>query len=334
MDLLDRYLQAVKKYLPSRRQDDIIAELRANMESQLEDKESELDRPLTTGELEDWLRQMGSPMLVAARYQPQQYLIGPTIFPIYWYVLRTALLWATVIYTVVTAIALAVHEPSGAAIIEAVFRSPGVLVSVAMWVTFVFAIIEFAVTRYPEKCPPIGGLAGPWSPGKLPPLEKEPAPGKKPRSFCMAIAEVVFGFLFLGCLLLVPKHPFLLMGPGAIYLQISPFQLAPVWWTVFWWLVALNVVQLSWRCLDLLRGKWQQSGGAQTIVVKVFGLIPLCLLLFTADHSYAVLKHPALDQIHTQFDQSGSPPGSHDRCGHRHSAAGLGGRTTDSRCLP
>ena len=49
MELLDRYLQAVKKYLPARRQDDIIAELRANMESQIEDKESELGRPLHPG---------------------------------------------------------------------------------------------------------------------------------------------------------------------------------------------------------------------------------------------------------------------------------------------
>src|ERR1035441_7342757 len=106
MELLDRYLQAVKKHLPLRRQDDIIAELRANMESQLEDKESELGRPMTTGEQEDWLRKMGSPILVAARYQPQQYLIGPSIFPVYWYVLRMAILWALVIYSVVIAVVI------------------------------------------------------------------------------------------------------------------------------------------------------------------------------------------------------------------------------------
>ena len=82
MELLDRYLQAVKKYLPARRQDDIIAELRANMESQIEDKESELGRPLTQGEMEDLLRKMGSPVIVASRYQPQQYLIGPALFPL------------------------------------------------------------------------------------------------------------------------------------------------------------------------------------------------------------------------------------------------------------
>jgi hypothetical protein len=297
MDLLDRYLQAVKKFLPSRRQDDIIAELRANMESQLEDKESELGRPLTTGEFEDWLRQMGSPMLVAARYQPQQYLIGPAIFPIYWYVMRLALLWATVIYTVVTALVLALKTSGGTAVIDALFRVPGVLVSVATWVTFVFAIIEFATSRYPEKCPPMAGAAGPWSPSKLPPLEKEIASGKKPRSFTTAVAEVVFGFLFLGWLLLIPRHPFLLMGPGAFYLQASPFQLTQVWWTFFWLIVAVNIVQLSWRCLDLLRGKWQQSGRAQRIAITALSLIPFGQLLLVPDRNYVIIKHPELDQL-------------------------------------
>src|SRR6516164_9401632 len=98
MELLDRYLQAVKKHLPWQRQDDIIAELRANLESQLEEREAELGRPLTGPEAEAWIKQLGPPMQMAARYQPQQYLIGPAVFPIYWFVLRTALLWATVIY--------------------------------------------------------------------------------------------------------------------------------------------------------------------------------------------------------------------------------------------
>ena len=61
------------------------------MESQIEDKESELGRPLTTGEIEDLLRKMGSPIMVASRYQPQQYLIGPALFPMYLYVMRVAL---------------------------------------------------------------------------------------------------------------------------------------------------------------------------------------------------------------------------------------------------
>ena len=90
MELLDRYLEAVRKHLPWQRQDDIIAELRANLESQLEEKEEALGRPLTQAEMEEWLKKLGSPIQVAAGYQTHQYLIGPNIFPTYRYVLKLA----------------------------------------------------------------------------------------------------------------------------------------------------------------------------------------------------------------------------------------------------
>jgi len=57
MELLDRYLEAVRKHLPWERQDDIIAELRANLESQVEEKEGDLGRPLTAVEVEAWLKE-------------------------------------------------------------------------------------------------------------------------------------------------------------------------------------------------------------------------------------------------------------------------------------
>ena len=76
MELLDRYLQAVKNHLPAKRKDDIIPELRANLESQLEDKEAELDRPLTANEAETWIKQLGSPIQVTARYLPPALLVS------------------------------------------------------------------------------------------------------------------------------------------------------------------------------------------------------------------------------------------------------------------
>lgn len=296
MDLLDRYLQAVKKHLPWQRQDDIIAELRANLEAQLEDKEAAMGRPLTAGEAEAWLKQIGPPMQVAARYQPQQYLIGPGVFPMYWYVLRIAFLWAIIIYSIVSAVQIVLQAPSGTAVLDAVLRVPGVLMTVAVWVTLVFAAIEFAVTRYPDKCPAIAGISADWTPASLPPVEKQAAGGKKPRSFALAVGEVVFGFLLLVWLLLIPQHPILLLGPGVAHLHASPFQLAPVWWVFFWWIVALNVVQLGWRCVDLARGTWQDPRPVQQIVVKAMGLVPLAVLLTARDHAWVALKHPELDQ--------------------------------------
>jgi len=297
MELLDRYLQAVRKYLPLRRQDDIIAELRANMESQIEDRESELGRPLTQGELEDFLRKMGHPMMVAATYQPQQYLIGPTLFPMYLYVLRIALLLAFVICMIVAAVVTHLTTTGGAPVIAAVFRTPGILLQTAAWIKLVFALIDFARTRYPQISPPISGMTQKWNPSSLPPLDKEEQRKGKRRSFTQAVAEVIFGALFLGWLLLIPHYPFLMLGPGVALLKTSPYKLSPAWWAFFWWIVALNSLQIVWKSIDLIRGTWQRSSRIQQAFFKIFGLIPVVILLTAPGHNYISLKDSAIDPL-------------------------------------
>jgi hypothetical protein len=240
---------------------------------------------------------MGAPILVASRYQPQQYLIGPSIFPVYWYVMRMALLCVFIIYSLVTAVAIPIMTSNGAGVVDSLVRIPGILITVAAWVTLSFAVIEFAAIHYPGKCPPIDGLCGEWSPSSLPPLDEAPAARRKQRSYAQAVAEVVFGFLFLFWLLLLPRHPFLIMGPGIFYWQSSPFQLASAWMTIFWWLVALNATQLTWRCVDLLRGAWEHPSRMQHICSASIGLIACIQLATVRDHIFVTLKHPALDQL-------------------------------------
>jgi len=297
MELLDRYLQAVKKHLPWQGQDDIMAELRVNLESQLEDKQSALGRPLTTGEAEDWLKEVGPPLQVAARYQPQQFLIGPSVFPTYYFVLRTAFLWTAIVYSIVSAVQIfASGTPSITAVLEAILRVPVILLNTALWVTLTFAAIEFAFTHYPGLFPAMPGSPANWSPSTLPPLEKGPVFGTTPRSYAHAAAEVVFGCLLLSWLLLIPQHPSFLLGPGAAYLQASPFQLAYIWVLFFWTIIGLNLLQLVWRCVDLWQGTWQSPSPVRPIAFKIFGIVPLLLLLSVRDHVWVFLKHPALDQ--------------------------------------
>jgi hypothetical protein len=299
MDLLNRYLEAVRKHLPWQRQDDIIAELRANLESQLEEKEEALGRSLTKAEAEEWLKQLGAPIQVAAGYQPQQYLIGPHIFPTYRYVLKLACSWAAIIYSIVAVVQVfATQNPSSNVLLESLLRLPFVLVNTAAWVTLTFAAIEYTVAqgylKLPAACAPSPG----WTPGALPPLGSVHASGKKPRSYAQAVAELVFGILFLGWLLLIPKHPWLLMGPGAFVLDALPYRLAPVWVPIYWSLVVLNILQLAWSAQNLARGKWQEPHPVARFVFKIIGLVPVILLLSAKDHITVVLKQPALDAAH------------------------------------
>src|SRR5262249_2204644 len=83
MDLFHRYFHAVNIRLPKAQKQDIIAELSEDIRSQIDEKEAALGRKLTETEVEAILKQLGRPVMVANRYLPQQYLIGPLLFPVY-----------------------------------------------------------------------------------------------------------------------------------------------------------------------------------------------------------------------------------------------------------
>jgi len=71
MELIERYLQAVKFWLPKNQKQDIIAELSEDIHSQIEERESALGRELTDDDVEQILKQRGRPLLVAEKYLPQ-----------------------------------------------------------------------------------------------------------------------------------------------------------------------------------------------------------------------------------------------------------------------
>jgi len=294
MELLDRYLQAVRKHLPWRRQDDIIAELRANLEAQLEDKETEMGRPLTKEEAEDWLKQIGSPIQVAALYQSRQYLIGPALYPTYSYILKLVLGWTTVIYVIAKVVTIAAQGLGVGAFAGVGLSLPWIWLINAGITTLIFALVERIGVRFPGKIYPLAPMPATWSPMDLPPVGDGDGDWAKPRSFTRALLGVLSGCLFLAYILLVPHYPFLLFGPGAWYLRSLPYQLAPVWWTFYWWLVAMNAFELAWKIVELARAAWQRPPNrARHLAMHTLSLIPLCVLLLAPNHKLFLLKNSA-----------------------------------------
>src|SRR3954470_22856019 len=88
MDLFDRYLNAIRRNLPRDKADDIVAELGDALASRVEEREDALGRALTPEEVKALIKDFGHPLVVAARYRKQQWLIGPDVFPFYVAVLR------------------------------------------------------------------------------------------------------------------------------------------------------------------------------------------------------------------------------------------------------
>ncbi len=108
-----RYLNAVGEHLPARNRTDMLAELRANPESEIEGREEEFGRVLTGAEVAQVLEAHGMPVLVAARYGPQQFLIGPGVSPFYWYTLKRSFPYVAGVYAMVQVAAAIMQMGSG-----------------------------------------------------------------------------------------------------------------------------------------------------------------------------------------------------------------------------
>ena len=91
MDLVERYLAAIRRNLPAKRADDIVAELADDVHSRREDRERQLGRPLSDEETSAMLRDFGHPLVIAGRYRQHQHLIGPQVFPFYLFVMKVVL---------------------------------------------------------------------------------------------------------------------------------------------------------------------------------------------------------------------------------------------------
>lgn len=91
LDLLERYLYAVSRYLPAKHRADIEQELRTLIDDMLEEKCG--GAPPTEQDLRQVLAQLGTPAELAERYRPegQKSLIGPPYYTPYKIVLAIAL---------------------------------------------------------------------------------------------------------------------------------------------------------------------------------------------------------------------------------------------------
>jgi hypothetical protein len=237
MEILDRYLQAVKFWLPSEQKQDIIAELSEDIRSQIEDKESELGRTLNDAEVETILKKGGPPMLVAQRYLPQRYLIGPALFPMYWFVLRLGWLFFYGPWLILGIGASLFAGGHFQGLLEPFFRA--VLINFAA-ITGVFALIERsqAKTRWVTE----------WSPRKLPAVRD---PNQVSRT--SSISELAWYLMLLLWWVNVLRIPAI---PGV------SITMAPAVSHLYWPILALILCQGVIAGVNAVRRQWNPRRAA------------------------------------------------------------------------
>ena len=235
-ELIERYLQAVRFWMP-KAQPDLVAELADDLRSQVDEKEEEVGHPLNEREISAILKRCGSPITVAARLSPQQHLIGPTLFPAYWFVLKMVLLWILlpVFLFIVGPVNLAnANGDWGAAVVTTLGNLWSGMFIAAGIVTLVFAILEYTHA--------VAGIQNKWNPKNLPPVRKQEG---RP-SFLQTACELMFGIFGFIWLLLIVHSPILILGPAASFLKA-----APLWHTFYYPILALSLIAPV-RCAFML----------------------------------------------------------------------------------
>ncbi|MEO8375246.1 MAG: hypothetical protein ABI471_08470 [Sphingomonas bacterium] len=269
MDLLDRYLHAVRWTLPSAKADDIIAELRDDLVTRKEDREEGLGRPLTEGETSQLLKDFGHPLVVASRYRKQQWLIGPEVFPFYLFVMRIVIL-IIVAVMLVGGLANALfgdHDPIRAIAETVAGLWTSLLLNVAI-LTIVFAVLERS--GFPKD------HLRRWKPEQLPDIRIK-RKGRWESGFEVA-GGIAFLLWWIGLihLPLVTGGPNFRLVPGPIFTQ--------AWWPILLLLSARLVQNLiAW-----LRPRWTVVTGLFNIATTV-GMVTLLAMIYHAGHWATVI---------------------------------------------
>jgi hypothetical protein len=233
MDAIDRYLRIVGWLLPKATRHDIIRELEEELRAQADDTAQRLGRPLDPAEQRELVRAYGHPLVLAARYRPDRYLIGPVmIFP-YYRLVVAAIVGLTIAGHTIGMIILLAGAASFADLGGPVERLVSAVLSEVGWLTLLAAAADFMIrrTRVLESWSgdtPAGVGRGdvtlrralaqvPGARRASRPVARAAQPNRR-----LSVPALVGGLALSGWWLLALRFPVLLFGGGAAHIAWGP----------------------------------------------------------------------------------------------------------------
>src|SRR5579883_2403925 len=285
MQILDRYLRSVGTFLPSEQKEDILRELAENIQSQFEEREGELGRPLTDAEHEGILKKVGHPLVVASRYRHDQRsgsfgreIIGPVLFPAYQRVLTWNLsLTSGILLIVFGCLLVAGVGLTAQGAISVFFYQFLIQFSV---ITVIFALVDRHIARHPDQ----------WCVQRPFRVELGPELGERierdirtriaasrearPVSRFDSVAIMIASVGALAWLSVVQRNQFFIFGPAAAIIGLGP-----VWNEALPWIVALTLAGMIRAFVNLLRPDWLRFRDLARIAIDSAALSIVLLLL-------------------------------------------------------
>jgi len=283
-NLVERYIHQVGRYVPGRERAEIEAELRSQIQDQLDDRYKGAP---TDAEIAAVLKELGDPRRMAASYGGEQYLIGPNLYPVMMMVLRRGWVLVPPIAAVVHVLAALFGNETGNLIgllLETIFGALQATVIFTAIVVLIFAILQHSGEDLAE----ITGSETEFDPLGLPEVDD---PGDIDRG------EAVFGIAFGAFAVLVLLY-FLRVGGLTLRFNLSdPGDVIPV---PVAWLIALILIiiaEVVLQLLALLRGRWTVPTWLANILLEAGSAVALYFVVWQPLLGRALATVPELTRV-------------------------------------
>ena len=248
MELINRYLQAVKFWLPANRSRTLSRSCRKTCVRRSKTRKPNSAASRTNPKSPTSSRQRGRPMLVANRFQPPQSLIGPVLFPIYVFVLKIVAAFYMVPWILVW-IGIAVSR--GCPFRPEPDLRGGIVLDCLLADGVFHGRQHNNHFRAPRESSGKSSFWNEWDPRKLPPVRD---PNRIPLS--NSIAEVVVNMVF--CTWLIGGAWY----QTALHFSGVSITLAPSWRYFFWGYLAMYLGNIVLSAINIFRPYWTPERAA------------------------------------------------------------------------
>lgn len=270
MKWLERYVDAVKTYLPNNLKQDVSDELLADLQDECDDKAEQQGRPVNEEEVHQILLRRGHPITVAASYHPRKTLVSEELFPFYTQVLK----WVLLVLFIAQCIgqmanmfdSQPMHFASAAWSIIGGTWDAGI--HAFAWVTLTFYVIGESISRKQ--------LFSNWHPKQLP---NETASGAQINYFDSGV-ELFFQILFIAYINQLLQMPNIQLAALTVDFSQQLQAIVP-------WINGVMLLSIGYTLLKLVYPFWSR----RKIIIEWLIYVPsiaILVALYRIDSHFAV----------------------------------------------
>lgn len=280
-DLVERYVHQVGHYLPPKERAEIEAELRSQIQDQLDDRFPGVPSPEQVAAV---LAELGHPYRIAASYSGDRYLVGPMLYPYLMMVLRRVWLIVPAIMVFLSIFGALTASPPASpftVLLETVWSVVQATLMVTAVVVLFFAVLQQTFMQRTDD-------EANFNPLELPEVDNLASIDRFETIFGIVAGSVgilVFlYFLRVGGLTL----RFNLNDPGAVIASPAGWMLA---------LVLLVAGQVIMHLLALRENRWSAGTLLGQTVVEIASTIPFYFAVTSPLVQRLITDHPNLASV-------------------------------------